>query len=225
MNKKIAEIFKEIVRLLDVKGKIEKSTSYRKKYYEKAIQALEAFNGDILLVYKKDGINGIKKELNVGDSIALKIEEYIKKKKIKDFEDLKTDTIIQQIVTHFFETKGVSLEELKTSARKRKIVYARYTRPAKELIELAGSVKKAEAAIDKVAKWANSRKLDYTIETVAKKWLELDRLKPKKIKKKPFYDNKPMVWLEIAKKWYVVDDGQWLEFADKEEKIEWREIK
>ena len=32
-----------------------------------------------------------------------------------------------------------------------------------------------------------------------------------------------MVWVEAKKKWFVVlGDGDWREFADKEEKIEWR---
>ena len=81
----------------------------------------------------------------------------------------------------------------------------------------------AKDAIKKVADWANSRKLDYTIETVFKKWLELDTLKPKEIVKKPFYRNDPMIWSETRKKWFVVTKaGEWLEYADKEEKIEWR---
>ena len=59
-----------------------------------------------------------------------------------------------------------------------------------------------------------------------KRSLELDRLKPKEIVKKPYYLDNPMVWSETKKKWYVIDEhGSWLEFADKEDKIEWRIIK
>lgn len=130
---------------------------------------------------------------------------------------------IQQVVNHYFYSKGLSLEELKKDARKKKILYSRYVRPARDLIVLAGSIKKANEAISKVAEWALSRKLDYTIETVFKKWLELDRLKPKEIVKKPFYEENPMVWSESKKKWFVVTpDGEWLEFADEESKIEWK---
>ena len=90
-------------------------------------------------------------------------------------------------------------------------------------MELAGSMEAAKQAIDKVAVWANSRKLDYTIETVFKKWLELDRLKPKEIVKKPFYLGDPMVYQQARKKWFVISkQGEWLEFADKESKIEWK---
>jgi phosphoenolpyruvate synthase/pyruvate phosphate dikinase len=136
----------------------------------------------------------------------------------------KKETDIQEVVNHFFYTKGLSLEQIKQDAKKQKIIYSRYTRPAKELIELAGSVKKAKQAMTIVADWAKSRKLDYSIETVFKKWLELDKLKPKEIIKKPYYRNQPMVWSQTKRKWFVIDDGgEWLEFADKEDKIEWRE--
>lgn len=133
------------------------------------------------------------------------------------------ETAIQKIVNHYFYTKGLSLGEIKKSAKKRKIIYSRFVRPAKQLLELAGSAKKAKQAITKVAEWAKSRNLDYAIETVFKKWLELDRLKPKEIVKKPHYDEMPMVWSETRKKWYVIDKGgEWKEFAGKESEIEWR---
>lgn len=143
-----------------------------------------------------------------------------KKKKEKE------ETLIQEIVNHYFYSKGLSLEQIKGDAKKKKIIYSRFTRPAKQLLELAGSAKKAKAAINKVAEWAKSRGLDYAIETVFKKWLELDRLRPKEIVKKPYYKKDPMVWSETKRKWYVIDrDGNWLEFADKESNIEWRTVK
>ena len=143
------------------------------------------------------------------------------KKKTK--KKIKQESDIQKVITHYFKTKGLTLDEVKEDAKKRKIIYSRFVRPAKQLIELAGSVKEAKKAITKVAKWAKSRNLDYAIETVFKKWLEMDRLKPKEIVKKPFYDDQQMVWSESRKKWYVVtDDGQWKEFAGKESDIEWR---
>jgi phosphoenolpyruvate synthase/pyruvate phosphate dikinase len=142
-----------------------------------------------------------------------------KEKKTK--EEKETD--IQQIVNHFFYTKGLSLDEIKESAKKKKIIYSRFTRPGKELLDLAGSVDKAKEAMTTVANWAKSRNLDYSIETVFKKWLELGKLKPKEIVKKPYYRNQPMVWSQTKRKWYVIDDGgEWLEYADKESKIEWR---
>jgi len=148
------------------------------------------------------------------------------KKKIKSRKKKQEETKIQKIVNHYFYSKGLSLDKIKKDAKKKKIVYSRFTRPAKQLLELAGSTKKAKSAITKVAEWAKSRNLDYAIETVFKKWLELDKLKPKEIVKKPYYRKNPMVWSEVKKKWYVIDrDGTWLEFADKESEIEWKIIK
>lgn len=143
--------------------------------------------------------------------------------KKKSPQKIQSESDIQRVVNHYFYSKGLTLEKIKKDARKKKIVYSRYVRPARELIELAGSVAKAKKAITKVARWANSRGLDYSIETVFKKWLELDRLKPKEIVKKPFYRGMPLVWSEAKKKWFVVTpEGEWLEFADKEDTIEWR---
>ena len=136
------------------------------------------------------------------------------------------ETAIQQIVNHYFYSKGLTLDKIKKSTKKKKIIYSRYTRPAKQLLELAGSVQAAKKAIDKVAKWAQSRDLDYAIETVFKKWLELDRLKPKEIVKKPFFRDDPMVWSRTRKKWYVISpDGEWKEFVGEESEIKWQIVK
>ena len=150
-----------------------------------------------------------------------------KLKKIGQLElPLKLANDIQRIVNHYFYTKGLTLKEIKASAKKKKIIYSRHVRTAKQLLDLAGSRKKAIEAIDRVAEWAKSRNLDYAIETVFKKWLELDRLKPKEIVKKPYFQGNPMVWSESRKKWYVISpEGDWLEFAGKEADIEWRIVK
>lgn len=220
-NKKLAKIFFETAKLLEIQG-----TKFKPRAYRTAALTLENLKTDVGSIYKKEGVKGLEKIPGIGKSIAQKIEEYIKTKKIKYFEELQEKTAIRQIVTHYFETKGVDLNKLKRSARKREIVYSRYTKPAKELLELAGSVEKAKKAIDIVAEWAKSRGLDYAIETVFKKWLELDRLKPKEIVKKPYYDNNPMVWSETKRKWYVITpEGEWLEFAGDEKDIEWRQTK
>jgi len=220
-NKKIAEILYETAELLDIEG-----VAFKPKAYRKAAKALESLKKDISLIYKEEGFKGLKKIPGIGKSIAEKIEEYLKKGKIKYYEKLKKETAIRQVVTHYFKTKEISLEQLKKDAKKKKIIYSRFTKPAKQLLELAGSVKKAEEAINKVANWAKSRNLDYAIETVFKKWLELDRLKPKEVVKKPFFQGNQMVWSQTKRKWYVIDGyGEWLEFAGKKSEIEWRIIK
>jgi DNA polymerase/3'-5' exonuclease PolX len=221
VNKEIAKIFREMSDLLEIKG----DSAFHINAYKKAAAYLDSLKTDIAELYKEKGIEGLKVPKIIGEKNARKIEEFFKTKKIKDFEKLKEETKIRQVITHFFQSKGLSLQELKENAKKRKIVYSRFTKPAKQLLELAGSIEKAKEAITKVAQWANTRHLDYAIETVFKKWLELDRLKPKEIVKKPFYRGEPMVWSETKKKWFVISKrGEWLEFADKENTIEWRVI-
>jgi hypothetical protein len=218
INKKISKALNEIGELLEIEGVAFKPAAYRK-----AANAIENLKEDVSQIYKKGGLKAILKIPGIGKSIGNKIEEYLKKGKIKYLEELREKNKIRIIVTHYFKTKGVSLYQLKKDAKKRKIIYSRFTKPAKQLLELAGSVEKAKEAITKVAEWAKSRNLDYAIETVFKKWLELDRLKPKEIVKKPYYKGNPMVWSESKKKWYVISpEGEWLEFAGKESEIEWR---
>src|SRR3989344_1482507 len=200
MNKELIGIFEDIAKLLEIRGE----TFFRINAYKKAVKALSLLKSDISDIYKEKGILGIKEIKDIGESTAKKIEEYIKKCKIKYYEELKEETAIRQIITYFFESKGLSLQELKENAKKRKIIYSRFTKPAKQLMELSGSIEASKAAIDKVAAWATSRKLDYTIETVFKKWLELDKLKPKEAIKKPFYKGDPMIFSEAKKKWYVI---------------------
>jgi len=221
MNKEIAKIFNEMAHLLDISG--EKIVQ-RINAYKKAAAYLESLPTDVSDIYKNDGFKALLVPRTIGEKNAKKIEEYIKRGKIKEFEELMEETAIRQIITHFFQTKGLSLQELKENAKKRKIVYSRFTKPAKQLLELAGSIEKAKEAINTVSSWATSRKLDYTIETVFKKWLELDKLKPKEIVKKPFYKGDPMIWSEAKKKWFVIRDGEWLEFADKQSTVEWKVI-
>ncbi len=218
LNKKISKILREIGELLDIEGVAFKPAAYRK-----AAKAIENLKEDIGEIYQNKKLKGLLEIPGIGKSIAKKIEEYLQTGKIKYLEELKEKNRIRIIVTHYFKTKGISLAQLKRDAKKKKIIYSRYTRPAKQLLELAGSVEKAIKAIDKVAEWAKSRGLDYAIETVFKKWLELDRLKPKEVVKKPYYRGMPMVWSETKKKWYVISpEGEWLEFAGKESEIEWR---
>jgi len=251
VNKEIAKIFNQMAELLNIKG----DSAFHINAYRKAAAYLESLKVDVSEIYKEassaKATAGQGKSWKIflvpkiiGEKNAKKIEEYIKsakgetgRGKIKDFEELQEETAIQNVIAHFFMSKGLGLQELKENAKKKKIIYSRFTKPAKQLLELAGSrpdgtrlalvaaIEKAKSAIDTVAQWANTRKLDYAIETVFKKWLELDRLKPKEIVKKPFYKGDPMIWSETKKKWFVISKyGEWLEFADKQNTIEWRTI-
>lgn len=147
----------------------------------------------------------------------------LKRLEVPDFVK-EEETDLQKIINSYFATKGYSLQEIKDNCKKRKIIYSRYTRAGRDLLDLAGSVYKAKRAIEIVSQWAKSRNLDYSLETVIKKWPEISKLKPKEKKKKSYYRGDPMMWVESKKKWFVINSsGDWLEFAGDKNDIEWRE--
>ena len=133
----------------------------------------------------------------------------------------KTNTATQEIVNYFFELKGWGNKE-KDFYSENKIVYARYVRPAKELLELCEqNVSDAKECLNKVSIWAKSRDLDWSIETVFKKWYELDFLKPKE--KKPHFDGCRIFQKTIGGKWWIVRNGEIKELGRplKKEEILW----
>jgi DNA polymerase (family 10) len=84
INRKISKILFETGELLDIKG-----IKYKPNAYRKAAEALDNLKEDISSIYKKKGVKGLEEIKGVGKSIASKIEEYLKKGKIKDYEELK----------------------------------------------------------------------------------------------------------------------------------------
>jgi hypothetical protein len=124
-----------------------------------------------------------------------------------------TTTDVQKIVNHFFELKGWENKD-KDYYAKNKIIYGRYTKPAKELLDICHSedqgVEYASDRMDRVASWAKSRKLDWSLDTVIKKYLEIDQLTDKE--KKPFYKGQPMY--QRSGKWYIAaHNGEHLEYG------------
>ena len=117
-NREISKIFREIAELLNIRG----DSAFHINAYRKAADYLDSLKTDISENYKEKGLSGLKIPKIIGDKNAKKIEEYIKHGKIKEYEKLKEETAIQNIIAHFFETKGVELQELKNNAKKKKII-------------------------------------------------------------------------------------------------------
>lgn len=80
---------------------------------------------------------------------------------------------INKIIQHYYELKG--WEDMpKEFYKENGISYSRHAKRAKQLLELCdGSVKKAKEKLTKLKKWAKTRSLSFTIETLFKKWPEL----------------------------------------------------
>ena len=116
---------------------------------------------------------------------------------------VKEDTPIQKLTNYFFELKGWDYKD-----KTQKIVYSRFTRPAKDLLSLCDqNIEEAKSCLKKLSEWAISRELDWSIETVFKKWHDLDFLKPKE--KVPYYDGKRIFQKVKEGKWWCVSrDGE-----------------
>jgi len=83
-NQELAKIFYEIAYFLEMEG-----VKFKPYAYEKAGLTLEGLERDVEEIYKKEGLEGLKKIPGIGESIAKKIEEYLKTGKIQYYEDYK----------------------------------------------------------------------------------------------------------------------------------------
>ncbi len=185
------------------KGKlIEKDGKYLLKH--ECIQDVYISDTQVRLELGK-----VRKGKDILQSNALLQEPFKEEPKEKPLTD------IQQVVNYFFSLKGWDING--TGGEK---VYSRYVRPAKDLLGLCeDSVSEAQACIKKVADWADSRQLDWGLETIFKKWYELDLLKPKE--KKPYYEGNRM--FEMGGKMFVLmPNGEKMEFAGKESDIKYK---
>lgn len=81
-NLEIAHIFREIAKILEIKGE----NVFRIRAYERAAQNIEGLTLDIETLAKE---NKLKEIPGIGKDLALRIEEFLDKGKIKMLEDLK----------------------------------------------------------------------------------------------------------------------------------------
>jgi len=128
-------------------------------------------------------------------------------------------TAVQEVIQYFFSLKGWAYKG--TDSEKK--LFRRYLRPAKDLLELCESdIPAAKECLDKISVWAKSRELDWSIETVFKKWYEIDLLKPKE--KKPHWDGCRIFQKVAGGRWWIVRNGEILELGRglKPEEISWK---
>ena len=83
-NFEIAKILREIGEYLEMKGE-----AFKPRAYEKASSAIEALDRPLSEIYQKGGLKALEKIPGVGSSIALKIEELLKKGRLEYYEKLK----------------------------------------------------------------------------------------------------------------------------------------
>jgi hypothetical protein len=205
------------------KEEIEEETTIRWKKQDKIRKKLEKMgwiqtkrakvNGSPVLHYKLDiGICqlGILEPPQKGYSNipirevpTLDTENTNREKKYKKKISKKSDHVF--VVEYFFKLKGWEDSQ--------NIVFARYVKSASDLLTVAGSVEKAKESIDKLKKWADEIGLNWNLNTVIKKWNELDDLEKKPEAKKRWYIENDQAY-QKNDRWYVInhegDHKEWI---------------
>src|SRR3989339_2149687 len=83
-NQEIAKIFRHIAFILEVQG-----VALNPRAHERAAESLENLNQDVLALYNIGGVKALLEIPAVGKGLADHIEEYIKTKKITEYEKLR----------------------------------------------------------------------------------------------------------------------------------------
>ncbi len=110
-NLNLAKIFYEMAKFLEME-----ETPFKPAAYGKAAHSIEVLSEDVSDIYRKAGREGCLKIPAVGQGIALRIEEYLKTGKIKDFEKLKKKTPVN--VSELTAIEGVGLKLIKLFYKK-----------------------------------------------------------------------------------------------------------
>ena len=129
MNSEIAKILSEIGEYLAMQR-----VQFKPRAYEKAAQAIAGLEEDVRGIYRRDGLKGLMKIPGVGESIARKIEEFVKTGRIRAYTKLKKDAPVDlaaltavaglgpQKIQRLYAALGIkNLKDLEGAARQGKI--------------------------------------------------------------------------------------------------------
>ena len=129
-NQEIAKILHYIAQYLEMDG-----VAFKPFAYEKAALVINTLEQDIEDIYKKGGIKALEGIPGIGQSIAQKIEEYLKTGKIKYYEEFrkKMPTNLEEIVS----IEGVGPKKAKILYQKLEINNLEELKEAAELHRIA----------------------------------------------------------------------------------------
>jgi len=113
-NQELAKIFYEIAEYLEMEG-----VAFKPYAYQKAALTLETMEESVEDIYHQDGLKGLEKIPGVGESIALKMEEYLKTGKIKYYQKLKKQTPVK--IDELTAVEGMGPQKIKILYEKLKI--------------------------------------------------------------------------------------------------------
>ena len=107
MNFQLAKIFYEIAEFLAMD-----EIPFKPQAYEKAGRILESLSDDVKEIYERGGFQALKEIPGVGESIAEKIEEFIKTGKVKYHLELKKKCPVD--LEHLTVVEGLGPKHIKT---------------------------------------------------------------------------------------------------------------
>jgi len=110
-NQELAKIFYEIADFLEMEG-----VQFKPYAYRKAAITLETLEEEVEEVYRKGGPKALEAIPGVGESIAEKIEEYLKTGKIKYYKDLKKKTPVN--IEELVRVEGIGPKKVKVLHQK-----------------------------------------------------------------------------------------------------------
>lgn len=110
-NQEIAKIFYEISEYLEME-----EVPFKPYAYQRVALTLENLERDVSEIYFKEGLKGLNKIPGVGKNIALKIEEYLKTGKIKEYEKLKKRSPVD--LSALTAVEGLGPKRIKTLYQK-----------------------------------------------------------------------------------------------------------
>ncbi|MFA5730144.1 MAG: DNA polymerase/3'-5' exonuclease PolX [Candidatus Paceibacterota bacterium] len=105
-NQEVAQILFEIGEFLELQ-----EIPFKPQAYQQAAIVIDNMEEDIFSLYKKEGIDGLKKIPGVGKSIAANIEEFFKTGKIKYFKELKKASPID--LEQLTRVEGLGVKRIK----------------------------------------------------------------------------------------------------------------
>jgi DNA polymerase (family 10) len=105
-NQELSKIFYQIAYFLEMEG-----DKFRPIAYERVATTIESLEKDIEEIYKEGGFDALRKIPGVGESIAKKIEEYLKTGKIEYYEKFKRKYPIE--LEELMEIEGLGPKRLK----------------------------------------------------------------------------------------------------------------
>ncbi|MBI4029612.1 DNA polymerase III, partial [Candidatus Berkelbacteria bacterium] len=84
-NAEIAKVLREMGDILEIKG----ADSFKIRAFQNAARSIEFAAEEVFSLYQKEGLKGLMKIPGIGQGIAERVEELLKKGKLAEFEQLK----------------------------------------------------------------------------------------------------------------------------------------